>query len=178
MFVHRNRHPHGRPLTGREIVRAQGPSWAADRARIIESLLDFRGALEPPALGRACRRAEHLHRRDIRRALPIPRLFWRAACAACTLTAVCVCFCCRIAALARWACLQHPGRRWGARIHEDRRHTRRPHRGPRVPRWRIARHGRAPAAHEAQRAYYRSPSTPPWQHLRACACCARYARSR
>ena len=149
------------PTDGAARLRvAQGPFWAADRARIMEILLGIRGALEPPARGHAHTRAEHVHRRDIRRALPIPRLFLRAACAACTLTAVCVCFCCRIAALARWACLQHSGRRWGARIHEDRRHTRRPHRGPRVPRWRIARHGRAPAAHEARRAYLGSPSGP------------------
>ena len=174
--VHRSVHFVGRPLTASRDCVCAGPISGGGSARLVESLLNFRGAFDLSALGGASRCAEHAHRRDIRRAPPAPGFFCvrvRRLCAARALTAACARLCGRMAALARWLRHHHPGHRCRASVHRDRRQTRRPRRAPRAPHWRSARHGRAPAAHEAQRAYFRSPSIPPWQNLRACTCCAR-----
>ena len=150
---------------GRRIARAWSRACSAFAARWKRLLADMLVGVLNVCIGA---------RLGARSPFPAPfSVRVRRARAAHALTAVCACFCRRMAALVRWLHHQRPGHRCRAQIHPDRRQHRRPLHGPRASRWRSARHGCAPAVHEAPRAYSRSPGSPPWQHARACACCAR-----
>ena len=129
-----------RALSGRRIARASWRACSASAARWKRLLADILVGVLNVCIGA---------RLGARSPFPAPfRVSARRVRAAHALTAVCACFCRRMAALARWARHHHPGHRCRALVHRDRRQTRLPLCGPRVPRWRGARHGCAPAAHE------------------------------
>ena len=124
---------------GRRIARAWSRSCSAFAARWNRMLAEVLADALNMCMGTIL---------SARSPFPAPfRVRVRRACAAHALSVVCACFCRRMAALARWLRHYRPGHRCRAWIHRDRRQGRRPLRGPRVPRWRGARHGRALAAH-------------------------------
>ena len=124
---------------GRRIARAWSRACSAFAARSKRLLAEMLAGVLNICIGAML---------GARPPFPAPfRVRVRRACAAHALSVVCACFCRRMAALARWLRHYRPGHRCRAWIHRDRRQGRRPLRGPRVPRWRGARHGRALAAH-------------------------------